>query len=67
MLHKLSFMCPIKVSQDGPPLFGSGLVMHGENTANDVLVDVRSKCQIHLRRNSRAAPSRALAIRHGQV
>ena len=43
-LHKLSFMWPRNVSQEGPPE-SVGRVMNGQDTANHILVDIDAESQ----------------------
>src|SRR6266581_945997 len=55
-LQRLSFRCPMKVSQDGPPgvLFRS--VVTGENPSNHVFVDGDGESQGNLLSDARTAP-----------
>src|SRR5437667_12530043 len=62
-LHKLSFICPSKVSQDGPPDPDSGRkcvakMRRTTSLADDVFIDADTEGQGDLLGNSRAAPTR---------
>src|SRR5437773_1472700 len=42
-LHRLSSICPIKLSQDGPSVPALGAVVFREHPADDVFVDIDAK------------------------
>src|SRR3981189_69920 len=42
-LHRLSFICPIKLSQDGPSVPAPGSIVFREHAADDVFVDIDAK------------------------
>ena len=48
MLQRLSLVCPMKVSHDGPPLLGIWSVMCSEDTPHYIFINIHAERLVDL-------------------